>query len=61
MFKRDYLATFKDKQNRPLAQVIVKNTTFFKVQVDAEKLMPNGIDGRYVKLAVMPISGGVKA
>lgn len=58
MYVRDYIVTFRDKNRQPLAQVLVKNTIWFKVQRDAEKLVSEDIKNSYDNISVLPISGG---
>ncbi|MDF2535513.1 MAG: putative phage protein [Bacillales bacterium] len=60
MYVRDYVVTFRDKNKQPLAQVLVKNTVWFKVQLEAEKLVSKDIKNTYDNISVLPISEGEK-
>lgn len=58
MYVRDYVVTFRDKNKQPLAQVLVKNTVWFKVQLEAEKLVLKDVKNSYDNISVFPTSKG---
>jgi hypothetical protein len=60
MYVRDYVVTFRDKNKQPLAQVLVENTVWFKVQIEAEKLISKDVKNNYDTISVLPISEGEK-
>lgn len=58
MYVRDYIVTFRDKYKRELDKVIVKDTVWYKVQKEAEKLVSEDVKNSYASIAMLPINGG---